>query len=177
MVAQLPGSAPQTNEYRYDALGARSGMTHPNGTVVEYRYDLRHRLQTLVHQASAAAGAAVLLALSYTVDASGLRMQISESRPGDASTPTFTRTTDYAYDAVKRLVREEVSGNHGNPERVHAWTYDAVGDRLSQVATIGTGARAGSSVYHYDGLVTTRAPSGRKVNASGSPQGGHGDHR
>jgi YD repeat-containing protein len=169
VVAQLPGSAPQITEYRYDALGARSGMTHPNGTVVEYGYDLRHRLQTLVHRASAAAGAAVLLALSYTLDASGLRTQIAETRPGDASTPTYIRTTDYAYDAIKRLVREEVSGNHGNPERVHAWTYDAVGNRLSQVATIGTGASATTTTTSYVYDANDRLQTETAVTGSAAP--------
>jgi YD repeat-containing protein len=169
VVAQLPGSAPKITEYRYDALGARSGMTHPNGTVVEYRYDLRHRLQTLVHRASAATGAAVLLALSYTVDASGLRTQIAETRPGDASTPTYTRTTDYAYDAVKRLVREEVGGNHGNPERVHAWTYDAVGNRLSQVATIGTGSSATTTTTSYAYDANDRLQTESAVTGSAAP--------
>lgn len=89
-------------------MGNRAGMVHPNGTVVEYQYDVRNRLKSLVHKASSAAGAAILLSLSYSVDASGLRTQIAETRPGTSK--AITRVTDYQYDAVKRLTRETVSG-------------------------------------------------------------------
>lgn len=149
VVATLDGGVPQTTQYRYSDVGSR-GMTHPNGTVVDYTYDARNRLKTLVHKASAIASAATLLALSYTVDASGLRTQIAEERPGDATTPIYTRVTDYTYDAVQRLTREQVSGNHGNPDRVHAWTYDAVGNRLTQVATVGAAPSATTSTTTYD---------------------------
>ena len=150
VVARLDGGVPQTTQYRYDAVGTRSGMTHPNGTVVDYTYDVRNRLKTLVHKASAVASAATLLALSYSVDASGLRTQIAEIRPGDATTPIYTRTTDYQYDAVKRLTREQVTGNHGTPDRIHAWTYDAVGNRLTQVATVGAAPAAVTTTTSYD---------------------------
>ncbi|MBK9656382.1 MAG: RHS repeat-associated core domain-containing protein [Rhodanobacteraceae bacterium] len=158
VVATLDGGVPQTTQYRYSDVGSRSGMTHPNGTVVDYTYDARNRLKTvrsaylaaLVHKASAIASAATLLALSYTVDASGLRTQIAEERPGDATTPIYTRVTDYTYDAVQRLTREQVSGNHGNPDRVHTWTYDAVGNRLTQIATVGAAPSTITSTTTYD---------------------------
>ncbi len=150
VVATLDGGAPQATEYRYRPVGSRSGMTHPNGTVVDYTYDVRNRLKTLIHKASNIAGAASLLALSYGVDASGLRTQIAETRPGDAATPTYTRVTDFQYDAVQRLTREQVSGNHGDPDRVHAWTYDAVGNRLTQLATVGAGSLATTLTTSYD---------------------------
>ncbi len=143
-------------------------MTHPNGTVVDYTYDVRNRLRTLVHKTSALASAATLLALSYSVDASGLRTQIAESRPGDVSTPTFTRVTDYAYDGVDRLIRETVGGNHGNPERVHSWTYDAVGNRLTQVATVGFAPAATTLTTSYDYDANDRL---RAESTAGAPSG------
>jgi RHS repeat-associated protein len=168
VVATLDGGVSQTTEYRYSPVGSRSGMTHPNGTVVNYVYDVRNRLKTLVHKASAIAGAATLLALSYSVDASGLRTQIAESRPGDATTPTYTRITDYQYDAVQRLTREQVSGNHGDPDRLHEWTYDAVGNRLTQVATVGAGSLATTQTTSYDYDANDRLLS---TSATGAPSG------
>lgn len=115
----------QVTTFGYDAVGNRASVVLPNGVRSEYAYDLRNRLRTLVHRTTAGA---VLLGLTYTTDASGLRTQAVEQGAG------VTRTVGYQYDALKRLTREQVSDStRGN--RVSAWTYDAVGNRLSQSRT------------------------------------------
>jgi RHS repeat-associated protein len=140
----------QKASYQYDEVGNRKGMTNPNGTVVSYGFDVRNRLKTLVHKASVAATAATLLSLSYTVDASGLRTQIAESRPG------VTRTTDYTYDQVKRLTSEVVSGT-GSQNRSSQWTYDRVGNRLTQS---NSGTINSSATYTYDSNDRLQSESG-----------------
>ncbi|MFO1495877.1 MAG: RHS repeat-associated core domain-containing protein [Lysobacterales bacterium] len=144
VVATLDNGRSQTTSYSYDGVGNRAGMVHPNGTVVEYQYDVRNRLKSLVHKASSAAGAAILLSLSYSVDASGLRTQIAETRPGTST--AITRVTDYQYDAVKRLTRETVSGSNAQT-RTSIWTYDKVGNRKTE-SSGGTINR--SQTYTYD---------------------------
>jgi RHS repeat-associated protein len=145
MVATLGTNPPQTSSYSYDAVGNRAGMVHPNGTVVEYQYDVRNRLKTLIHKASQTAGAAILLSLSYSVDASGLRTQISETRPGTGTT-AITRVTSYTYDAVKRLTREVVTGTNSQ-NRNSNWTYDKVGNRKTESSS---GTLPRSQTYTYD---------------------------
>jgi RHS repeat-associated protein len=145
VVATLGANPPQTSSYSYDAVGNRAGMVHPNGTVVEYQYDVRNRLKTLIHKASQTAGAAILLSLSYSVDASGLRTQISETRPGTGTT-AITRVTSYTYDAVKRLTRETVSGSSAQA-RTSNWTYDKVGNRKTESSS---GTLPRSQTYTYD---------------------------
>jgi RHS repeat-associated protein len=130
--ANIGWAANQKATYQYDAIGNRQSMINPNGTLVSYGFDVRNRLKTLVHKASTAASAAVLLSLSYTVDASGLRTQIAETRPGNPI--AITRTSNYAYDQVKRLTRENVTGT-GGQNRASQWTYDRVGNRLSETST------------------------------------------
>jgi RHS repeat-associated protein len=130
--ASIGWAANQKASYQYDAVGSRQSMINPNGTLVSYGYDVRNRLKTLVHKASTASNAAVLLSLSYTVDASGLRTQIAETRPESPS--ATTRTSNYTYDKVKRLTREDISGT-GSQNRASQWTYDRVGNRLSEVTT------------------------------------------
>jgi len=156
VVAQLDGGTPQTTSYGYDAVGNRSGMSHPNGTTVQYGYDLRNRLSSLVHRARQAAGAAVLLGLTYTVDASGLRTEIAETRPG--TTTPITRTSAYTYDWVKRLTREQVSGSN-NQARTSSWTYDKVGNRKTE-ATSGT---------FFKNLTYTVDANDRLTRETGSP--------
>lgn len=89
------------------------------------------RLTAFVHKAAAGA---ILLGLSYQVDAlpsvasfhSGLRDSITETV--DAA---FSRSTAYQYDAARRLVREELTQAVG-PGRITSWVYDDVGNRSSQ---------------------------------------------
>ena len=124
-------AANQKATYQYDEVGNRAGMINPNGTAVSYQYDRRNRLKGLVYKASIAANAALLLGLSYTVDASGLRTQIIDTRPAAIAAQTATRTTAYSYDAVKRLTREQVTDSSGQ-HRNSTWSYGKTGNRLTE---------------------------------------------
>lgn len=128
----------EVTAYAYDAVGNRSRVTFPNGNRTDYTYDVRNRLASLVTRTAASV---VLLGVTYTTDASGLRTQQVETGPSAA------RTIVHQYDALKRLVREQVSdGTRGN--RTTTWTYDAVGNRLVQ-----SRSKAGvnvSTTYVYD---------------------------
>ena len=113
--------------YTYDAVGNRASVERANGTKTSYTYNRLNRLTGLSHTA----GASLLLGLSYTLDASGLRTAIDESG-------AQVRHVDYQYDAVKRLTQESVqqSGN----ARSTSWTYDAVGNRLTQTQSVAGGS-------------------------------------
>jgi RHS repeat-associated protein len=118
-------------------------MTYPNGTVTDYVYDRRNRLKTLTHKASTAATAALLLGLSYTVDASGLRTHLSATRPNPTNpAQLLTLSTTWIYDAVNRLTQEVVSTTGVSEQRT--WSYDAVGNRLRK------GRNGVSTDYSYD---------------------------
>jgi RHS repeat-associated protein len=118
-------------------------MTYPNGTVTDYVYDRRNRLKTLTHKASTAATAALLLGLSYTVDASGLRTHLSATRPNPTNpAQLLTLSTTWIYDAVNRLTQEVVSTTGVSEQRT--WSYDAVGNRLRK------GRNGVSTDYTYD---------------------------
>jgi len=139
-------TANQKATYQYDEVGNRAGMLNPNGTTVSYQYDRRNRLKGLVHKASVAANAALLLGLSYTVDASGLRTRIVDTRPTAIATQTATRTTNYSYDGVKRLTGEQVNDSSGH-NRNSAWTYGKTGNRLTQSHSGSVNSYTG---YSYD---------------------------
>jgi RHS repeat-associated protein len=86
----------------------------------------------------------VLQGLTYTVDASGLRTEIAETRPG--TTTPITRSSVYTYDEVKRLTREQVTGSNSQ-NRTSSWTYDRVGNRKSESSN---GGVFKSLTYTYD---------------------------
>ena len=134
-----------TTTYGYDAVGNRASMSYPNGTVTEYTYDGRHRLTQLTHSRLGA----VLLGLSYLLNPDGTRAAIIEDTGG-----VITRSTEYGYDAVKRLTGETVRNGIGAVERQTEWIFDQVGNRLEQTVTDNT-AVVGASLlaitnYQYD---------------------------
>jgi RHS repeat-associated protein len=130
----VAGGTPRTTTYTYDAVGNRASMTGGDGTTTQYTYDRRNRLTQLVQRSAAAA---VLFAASYTVDATGLRTGAQESDAGGV-----VRTLSWTYDALKRLTGESIDHRDDTRDRTSAWTYDRVGNRLTQVQTLGAGALA-----------------------------------
>jgi RHS repeat-associated protein len=144
VVASIDNQANQRTEYRYTEVGSRAGVTLPNGSVTNYQYDRRNRLKSITHKASAAANAALLLGLSYTVDASGLRTELTSTRPHPTTAnTTVTLTNQWGYDKLKRLTTESMSGT-GLTTRTRSWIYDAVGNRMQQSTS------AGTTTYVYD---------------------------
>lgn len=138
VTATVAGGAPRTTRYTYDEVGRRTGMTAADGTTTRYTYDRRNRLVGLVQRTAAAA---LLFSATYTVDATGLRTAAQES---DAAGPV--RALAWTYDALKRLTAEAIDHRDDTRDRTSAWTYDRVGNRLSQTVTQGTGAAARSTV-------------------------------
>lgn len=75
VIRTVDGEAPSTTTYEYDQVGNRTAMT-TGGVRNEYGYDRRHRLSSLIKRTAAGA---LLLAMNYSVDASGLRTAVKVS--------------------------------------------------------------------------------------------------
>ena len=152
----------RTTTYTYNEVGSRLRAVMPNGTRTDYRYDVRNRLQQMTHYTVTGS---VLLDQVYTVEPTGLRTQIVESGAG-------SRTTVYTYDGLKRLVREQVTdATRGN--RVSSWSYDAVGNRTTEVRT--KSGTTLTTLYTYDDndrllyeMPSTGAPVAYDYDANGS---------
>jgi RHS repeat-associated protein len=137
----VDGEAPTTTRYTYDANGRRASMTGGDGIRSEYAYDAPGRLRNLVKRTAAGA---LLMAMSYSVDASGMRTAVEE-----ADSTGTVRTVAWQYDGVKRLTREAIDHREAAHDRSSEWTYDKVGNRLTQVVTAGAAA-AVTTRYTYD---------------------------
>jgi RHS repeat-associated protein len=137
----IDGEAPSVTRYTYDEDGNRTTMIG-GSTQTEYGYDSRHRLRSLIKRTAASA---LLLAMNYSVDATGLRTHIEESDPAG-----IVRTVDYQYDSLKRLTDETIDHREDLNDRSSHWVYDRVGNRLQQVVSIG-GLAPNSTDYSYDG--------------------------
>jgi RHS repeat-associated protein len=107
----------RTTAYSYDAAGNRIGTLHSNGLETRHAFDSRSRLEEVRHETG---GGSVIASFAYSLDASGLRTAVTEA---DGSETRFT------YDVSKRLTGE---ARTGRSPYGRAFTYDAVGNRLTQ---------------------------------------------
>jgi len=133
--ANPPTASTPAQEYEYAANGLRTAEVRPNGTRTEYAYNVRNHVTSVLHKAAAGA---LLLGLSYSVDATGLRNSITETVDGGA----LSLVTAYEYDANKRLIREEITRAGQTGAQVTSWVYD----RLPAVASLRSGNRVSQTV-------------------------------
>lgn len=124
-----------TTTYGYDAVGNRARVTYPSGVETRYTYDGRNRLTRIETRD---AFNRVLMGMSYTLNDDGTRARISEDSG---------RIVDYRYDALGRLTEEAVT-DAAVGDRTTRWSYDAVGNRLTETTTTATGSESVS--YGYD---------------------------
>jgi RHS repeat-associated protein len=116
----------------HDLAGQRTALTYPNGVVTTYGYDERGRVKTIDAVGS---GSLQVTSFAYMLDASGRRTRVDEA---------LGTTRTYGYDSVDRLTSETVTSAQSY---VKTFTYDAVGNRQTQVTT---GLGAGTVNYAYD---------------------------
>jgi RHS repeat-associated protein len=119
----------------YDSRGNPVTQSHPNGVTTSYAWDVRSRLTGLTTRDGAST---VLQSHAYTLGPAGNRERIDE---GDGTIHQYT------YDAVYRLTGETVSGGPA-PGYQNAYSYDAVGNRLSRTFT--DGGLPTVEAYTYD---------------------------
>jgi YD repeat-containing protein len=119
--------------YSYDADQRPTSLALPNGVATTYAYDNVGRLNSMITRH----GVATLASYSYTLGATGLCTRIDEA-------DGVTRS--YVYDPAYRLTSETITGS-GATDYSAAFTYDTVGNRLTQVTT---GATPGEVAYTYD---------------------------
>ena len=122
--------------YTYDGAGNREALTYPNGVRTNYVYDDMSRLTYMENVR--VDGGEVISSYTYTLGDAGNRTRVVEHSG---------RTVDYAYDELYRLTRETIDDGAGGVTEI-AYTYDAVGNRLSMVIT--TAVETTTVVYAYD---------------------------
>ena len=136
-----------TSTYGYDAVGNRASLTHANGTRTSYTYDPLYRLLELSHSDSTDT---LIDRHTYTLGDNGNRTQHAELNG---------RTVDYTYDDLYRLLTETVTDpTLGN--RSASWTYDAVGNGLTQMETDTRGTTTTTYVYDDNDRLTSETAVG-----------------
>ncbi|MGA1842202.1 MAG: putative Ig domain-containing protein [bacterium] len=118
--------------YTYDVVGNRASVTYPNNTKAIYTYDTLNRLIRLENKRS---DDSIISSYDYTLGLSGNRTRVQENTG---------RVVDYTYDNLYRLTEESIT-DPTLGDRLVAYSYDPVGNRLSKGDTV-----EGPTDYTYD---------------------------
>ncbi|MEZ4926854.1 MAG: RHS repeat-associated core domain-containing protein [Saprospiraceae bacterium] len=119
----------KTIQYSYDLNGNRASMIDPDGGTTLYEYDGNDRLTKITNPAGQAT--------EFIYDLGG---RITEQRNHNGS------VARYMYDASNRLWSLENQRSNNTSIANFAFTYDANGNRLTEIANPGV-----STLYSYDG--------------------------
>jgi RHS repeat-associated protein len=136
--------------YTYDAADNPFQIVYPNGAETDEQYDAANRVLSIRNRV----GSTIYGDFAYTYDADGNPTQVVTTAGQSQGTETF------AYDGLNRLSRDCTAASC-SPTTVTTWTYDAVGNRLTQVT------HAGTTNYTYnanDELTQVTNPSGTTVH-------------
>ncbi len=143
----------QTVSFTYDALSRRTKMIYPNGTTTTYAYDATGRVTQVMHKRTSDQ---VAIAFDeYDYDHNGNATTITDKEGAHI----------YVYDKLNRLTSAAHPSGTSLPVRNEIFSYDAVGNRLSDAERTGYIYDAAnrliadsSSTYAYDadGNVTSR---------------------
>ena len=133
--------------YGYDLARNQVSATLPNTTHEERTYDDRNRLVGIRQQR---VDASLIGEYTYTLSPTGQRTAVDEHGG---------RLVSYGYDDLSRLVSEDVTSPTA-PDTHTTYTYDAVGNRLTDATDTATTnytydandrlLARGDTTYHYD---------------------------
>lgn len=137
---QASNSDGMSIKYQYDGAGSLVQLTYPDGTVLKRVYDKAGRLTRIED------GTGNVI-VAYTFDLSGRRVR------RELENGTYTI---YTYNAGGRLTNLVNENSSGEVLSSFAYTYDAVGNRLTMVTTEGT------HNYSYDA-------TGQLIGVTSSP--------
>jgi RHS repeat-associated protein len=124
---------PGTYRYTYNANGQQTRITFPNGQKRNFTYDDQGRLTQLSNML----GTTNLATFDYEYDKdndTGLFTVLGQRTKVTADVPALSASktrTEYFYDASSQLIRARTTTPTVTEE---AWTYDAIGNRLTQTA-------------------------------------------
>lgn len=150
-VASVTDPSQQATTYRYDAAGNRSSVTYPNGVVVDEGYDALNRLTSIAAQI----GMTPIASYTYTLNPNGQRARATEANGA---------TTTWAYDGAGRLTGETSADAQGAVLGQTSYTYDAVGNRLTQT----TGTQATTYMYNVLDQLTSNGATNYQYDGRGN---------
>ncbi|MBI3977257.1 MAG: RHS repeat-associated core domain-containing protein [Chloroflexi bacterium] len=144
-VTEMAAWGDRETVHSYDDAGKLTRITRPNGVWTEYSYDGADRLVGVTHRTVTS----TLQSFSYVLDGVGNRTQMTNASGG---------VTLYQYDALYRLTQVTYPD-----ASVVTYTYDPVGNRLSENGTTYTYDDADQLLIRSDGTIFGYAANGNQT--------------
>lgn len=126
-------SIAKATSYSYDKAGRLLGWVQPNGVATSFTYDDVNHLKAV---SITDTKLSVLASYAYTLSPTGNRTGVTEKSG---------RTLAWTYDTLYRLKSETIAGAASANGSI-AYSYDAVGNRLSRTSTM-AGVPSTSTAY------------------------------
>lgn len=153
-------------QFTYDAHGRQTRVTLANGQTRNFTYDNQGRLTRVSNLLNSTTNLATFdyeydrenTTGAYTV--LGQRTKMTAIVPSLSSLP---KTTQYFYDVHNQLIRSSTTSGATTAERT--WTYDAIGNRLTQTV--------GGSVTSYSYVKNAANTNTARLSAAGADPVGH----
>lgn len=142
--------------YAYDRQGNVTGLTYPNGSQVNYTFNLAGLPNRVQRKASGGSFSDIVSNFDYAPQG-----QIQNTLFGNNA------STTYFYDANSMYRLSNLQTNSGGTSiQNFAYTYDAVGN-ITQIANTASSTAKATIIYSYDALNRLLIANG--TNASSSP--------
>jgi RHS repeat-associated protein len=140
--------------FTYDALSRRATLTRPNAVNTIYAYDTLSRLLSVTHAKS-----------GTTLDGAGYAVDMAGNRTSRTPLPG-TIATNFTYDNIYELLTAVQGGT-----TKESYTYDPIGNRLSNLAGSGWNNNTSNELTTRTGVTYTYDANGNTqtdVNSSGT---------
>jgi RHS repeat-associated protein len=148
-------TTPLVTTYFYTPVGNVDHIAYPNGTETDYGYDSLNRLTSVLNKL----GSAPLSSYTYTLEADGLRTGVTEQElEADGTTSTITKV--WSYDALQRLTQEQVTSTILTNSYTDTYSFDLVGNRLTQMHTQGGQTQLIAYQYNANDELTAATSTG-----------------
>ncbi|MDB4766928.1 hypothetical protein OAG71_04490, partial [bacterium] len=152
------GIQPDATTYQYDLVGNLDQTLYSNGLVHDYEYDDLNRLEQLTHfvddndNGQLDTGEQLRATFDYEVRADGKRTSVTENYfTDDDAIADVTNVFDYDYDALGRLVQEELDSSDDSLDYVDSFVFDLVGNRKETTRDWGDASKDDyTTSYQYD---------------------------
>ncbi|MBI4133320.1 hypothetical protein HY478_01770, partial [Candidatus Uhrbacteria bacterium] len=144
--------------YAYDRQGNVTGLTYPNGSQVNYSYNLAGQQSRVQRKPSGGSFSDIITSFDYAPHGRILNTLFGN-----------TASTTYFYDptAMYRLSNLQTTQNGATSTQKFAYTYDAVGNITQLSNMIASTTASATTAFTYDAL--NRLLSASAATASSSP--------
>ncbi len=150
---------PEEFVYNYTEVSTRKSVVLPNGIITNYTYNALNMLTKITHKNTTGK---ILANYEYNLAPDGHRTSINETRLESDDSYSATEIA-YTYDNLNRLTKETSTSTVSNLNFSNQYVYDANGNRIQKLCTVGGAAETINYTYNNNDQLTTENSSAKGI--------------